>query len=202
MCVCHSEREWWIFFPLHCVLQTVRFKNELERNITIKLGYANAKVRLIRVEAASTAWWHFPALSRRWLSDMLPCFVYRSLGVTIHHARHQCAIGRRGAAKRIHFHVIVRAAVAGSSWKGSFISNSFGCGIWWRRSPQTKTPCTSRRGSDLGRKHHWILKPDGQFYTTIIESLSNQTKSIIVSDRGHPITQKQVKLFQAHHHSL
>ena len=25
-------------------LQTVRFKNELERNITIKLGYANAKV--------------------------------------------------------------------------------------------------------------------------------------------------------------
>ena len=26
------------------VFQTVRFKNELERNITIKLGYANAKV--------------------------------------------------------------------------------------------------------------------------------------------------------------
>ena len=26
------------------VRQTVRFKNELERNITIKLGYANAKV--------------------------------------------------------------------------------------------------------------------------------------------------------------
>lgn len=26
-------------------VQTVRFKNELERNITIKLGYANAKVR-------------------------------------------------------------------------------------------------------------------------------------------------------------
>jgi len=28
-----------------CATQTVRFKNELERNITIKLGYANAKVR-------------------------------------------------------------------------------------------------------------------------------------------------------------
>ena len=28
------------------VLQTVRFKNELVRNITIKLGYANAKVSL------------------------------------------------------------------------------------------------------------------------------------------------------------
>lgn len=27
-------------------VQTVRFKNELERNITIKLGYANAKVIL------------------------------------------------------------------------------------------------------------------------------------------------------------
>ena len=25
-------------------IQTVRFKNELERNITIKLGYANAKI--------------------------------------------------------------------------------------------------------------------------------------------------------------
>lgn len=28
-------------------VQTVRFKNELERNITIKLGYANAKVRFL-----------------------------------------------------------------------------------------------------------------------------------------------------------
>lgn len=29
---------WFVY------LQTVRFKNELERNITIKLGYANAKI--------------------------------------------------------------------------------------------------------------------------------------------------------------
>ena len=29
--------------------QTVRFKNELERNITIKLGYANAKVILSNI---------------------------------------------------------------------------------------------------------------------------------------------------------
>ena len=29
------------------IIQTVRFKNELERNITIKLGYANAKVIII-----------------------------------------------------------------------------------------------------------------------------------------------------------
>lgn len=32
-------------------LQTVRFKNELERNITIKLGYANAKI-FMAVEGA------------------------------------------------------------------------------------------------------------------------------------------------------
>jgi translation initiation factor 2 gamma subunit (eIF-2gamma) len=32
------------FDSLILVLQTVRFKNELERNITIKLGYANAKI--------------------------------------------------------------------------------------------------------------------------------------------------------------
>jgi translation initiation factor 2 gamma subunit (eIF-2gamma) len=31
-------------FILDDALQTVRFKNELERNITIKLGYANAKI--------------------------------------------------------------------------------------------------------------------------------------------------------------
>ena len=30
--------------PPHARVQTVRFKNELERNITIKLGYANAKI--------------------------------------------------------------------------------------------------------------------------------------------------------------
>ena len=41
-------------------VQTVRFKNELERNITIKLGYANAKifkckdVRCPRYMSAST----------------------------------------------------------------------------------------------------------------------------------------------------
>lgn len=29
-------------------VQTVRFKNELVRNITIKLGYANAKVMFLR----------------------------------------------------------------------------------------------------------------------------------------------------------
>ena len=32
------------FSPPYPPSQTVRFKNELERNITIKLGYANAKI--------------------------------------------------------------------------------------------------------------------------------------------------------------
>ena len=31
------------------IIQTVKFKSELSRNITIKLGYANAKVRRAHV---------------------------------------------------------------------------------------------------------------------------------------------------------
>jgi translation initiation factor 2 subunit 3 len=38
-------------------VQTVRFKNELERNITIKLGYANAKVRPGRPLAYRMRWY-------------------------------------------------------------------------------------------------------------------------------------------------
>jgi translation initiation factor 2 subunit 3 len=34
-------------------VMTVRFKNELVRNITIKLGYANAKVRAHHAHGAS-----------------------------------------------------------------------------------------------------------------------------------------------------
>ena len=38
--------EFWYKYKVNVFVfpQTVRFKNELERNITIKLGYANAKV--------------------------------------------------------------------------------------------------------------------------------------------------------------
>lgn len=36
----YLKSETILLYPL----QTVRFKNELERNITIKLGYANAKI--------------------------------------------------------------------------------------------------------------------------------------------------------------
>ncbi len=40
---------------------TVRFKNELVRNITIKLGYANAKVCVL---CSVAHWWSFLTLSR------------------------------------------------------------------------------------------------------------------------------------------
>jgi translation initiation factor 2 gamma subunit (eIF-2gamma) len=33
-------------------VMTVRFKNELVRNITIKLGYANAKVSLVLISSS------------------------------------------------------------------------------------------------------------------------------------------------------
>ena len=49
---------------LNCCWQTVRFKNELVRNITIKLGYANAKVRIACV--CGPVWW------QRW-SLRVPC---------------------------------------------------------------------------------------------------------------------------------
>jgi translation initiation factor 2 gamma subunit (eIF-2gamma) len=35
-------------------VHTVRFRNELERNITIKLGYANAKVRHLPIKVAGS----------------------------------------------------------------------------------------------------------------------------------------------------
>lgn len=35
-------------YPLPSSPQTVRFKSELERNITIKLGYANAKIYMCK----------------------------------------------------------------------------------------------------------------------------------------------------------
>lgn len=55
-----------------CARQTVRFKNELERNITIKLGYANAKIYKCEDEACPR-----PACYR---CAQLPSLVLRSGG--------------------------------------------------------------------------------------------------------------------------
>lgn len=47
-------------------VHTVRFKNELERNITIKLGYANAKVRILAKPYCCV-------LTREVLNQQIPC---------------------------------------------------------------------------------------------------------------------------------
>lgn len=67
---------------------TVRFKNELVRNITIKLGYANAKVRL----PFSHLFIHSPSLS------LLPKF--RSTNAPTKHAPDQDATAPTPPQKR------------------------------------------------------------------------------------------------------
>lgn len=57
------------FFPFFFIMpQTVRFKNELERNITIKLGYANAKI-FKAVEGAVPGPGNFRSV--RWFQHMM-----------------------------------------------------------------------------------------------------------------------------------
>ena len=55
-------------------VQTVRFKNELERNITIKLGYANAKIYKAKDARVPRYRTHrvVPALAVRWPSVKIP----------------------------------------------------------------------------------------------------------------------------------
>lgn len=52
-------------------VQTVRFKNELERNITIKLGYANAKIFKCDSETCHRPWCYKSAGSNK--EDDFPC---------------------------------------------------------------------------------------------------------------------------------
>jgi len=61
-------------------VHTVRFKNELERNITIKLGYANAKV---------TSLFFSPPSYKELLTDLDVSLVhlYRSTNVKTNHVR-------------------------------------------------------------------------------------------------------------------
>ena len=68
---------------------TVRFKNELVRNITIKLGYANAKVRPYTILVA-----------KKWLN---PCS--RSSSVKMKHVRGQGAIVPIVRTRKIIHHV-------------------------------------------------------------------------------------------------
>ncbi|KAI9168127.1 eukaryotic translation initiation factor 2 subunit gamma [Blastocladiella emersonii ATCC 22665] len=59
-------------------VQTVRFKNELERNITIKLGYANAKIYKCDNEAEC----HRPGCYRSYRSNQPPTFPCEREGCT------------------------------------------------------------------------------------------------------------------------
>lgn len=56
-------------------VQTVRFKNELERNITIKLGYANAKI--YKAKDPRVPRWDVLAVLKR--SMFLKCAFRRTL---------------------------------------------------------------------------------------------------------------------------
>lgn len=75
---------------------TVRFKNELVRNITIKLGYANAKVRSPRLPK----WTHIS-------STHCP----RSTSVKMRHAHDQAATGHTDRTKKTTHPVNDRDAV-------------------------------------------------------------------------------------------
>ena len=68
---------------------TVRFKNELERNITIKLGYANAKVS----QCVST----FKICTKPWLKHLLPG---RYINVKVRRAQGLAAIVPTDRTKR------------------------------------------------------------------------------------------------------
>lgn len=77
-------------------VQTVRFKNELVRNITIKLGYANAKVS------------KFPMLLGPWTEEdadddrllAMVMFIFRSTSVATTPAPGQAATSRSLRARR------------------------------------------------------------------------------------------------------
>lgn len=95
-------------------VHTVRFKNELERNITIKLGYANAKVRalvkpycyvLIREAFIKPCVWMF--MKR-----------YRCISWMIPAAPDQSATGRVAAALLMSFPQISLVPRAASNWSG------------------------------------------------------------------------------------
>jgi translation initiation factor 2 subunit 3 len=67
-------------------VQTVRFKNELERNITIKLGYANAKIYKAADPAVPRPWCYKAYGSSK--EDAPPCDVPGFEGTKMELLRH------------------------------------------------------------------------------------------------------------------
>ncbi len=84
---------------------TVRFKNEKERNITIKLGYANAKVNHFVSEIYS-----FFSLIQLSITN------FRFLNVIMNNAQDQVVIDLLEVAKKMNFHVIDQDVVVNSNY--------------------------------------------------------------------------------------
>lgn len=93
-------------------VHTVRFKNELERNITIKLGYANAKVSSQSRPLTLT----FPVWCNP--SDLFPYISCRSISWTIPAVPGLNATGHVGAALQMSFPPTSPAQRATSNWSG------------------------------------------------------------------------------------
>lgn len=93
-------------------VHTVRFKNELERNITIKLGYANAKVRaLVKADYV---------LVREAFHKSCLIFLKRSrcISWTIPAVPDQSVTGRVAVALLMSFPQISLEPRAASNWSG------------------------------------------------------------------------------------
>ena len=92
---------------------TVRFKNEKERNITIKLGYANAKVIFLVSE------WSMVVLE---LFDQV--WVRRFSNVTRTNAQDHLVTGQLAATRKTSSHVTGQAATASSSFSDTSHSST------------------------------------------------------------------------------
>ena len=85
---------------------TVRFKNELVRNITIKLGYANAKVRFAQLHTMSTIFLTIPHTINPPSSPPMN----RSTSVKTKHVPVLVAIGLTDQTRKTTHHASVQAA--------------------------------------------------------------------------------------------
>lgn len=98
-------------------VHTVRFKNELERNITIKLGYANAKVRgLVNLFTMSSSSKLTEALNQ--CCVLIFIHHYRYISWMIPAVLDQSATGRVAAALLMSFPQISLVLRAALNWSG------------------------------------------------------------------------------------
>jgi len=115
----------WLFIFIFCCCQTVRFKNELVRNITIKLGYANAKVSLGKtLQCCRPGSPNALAVGINWKSwfkvPLSLLSVFRSTSVTTSTVRGPAASSRAAAAQRTSFPAGEWAARESSACSGTY----------------------------------------------------------------------------------